>query len=129
MKKRIKDKWAKIAWEKTDCIHHYVGPRFLVTDDPYPIYNAEDYCKIGLFDITWSSPEETYPCENCKHFCMSAKKVREFRKLDKKIYRETKFYNMLERKAKQLGLTYDEYMKKYYNVTDYDFDEFDIIFK
>lgn len=35
-----------------DCAHHVVGENFLVADDPYPIYNHEDYCACGKFN--WS---------------------------------------------------------------------------
>ena len=35
-----------------DCSHH-VYDNFLVTDDPYPIYNTDDYCKLGKFNNTW----------------------------------------------------------------------------
>lgn len=45
MKKRIK--------KKGECAHYYLGESFLVTDDPYPIYNNELYCKLGKIDWSW----------------------------------------------------------------------------
>lgn len=54
-----------------DCSHH-VYEDFLVTDDPYPIHNTEDYCKLGKYDNTWLAPEKKVSlCENCKRFCAS----------------------------------------------------------
>lgn len=45
MKQRLRKK----AYE---CSHLFVGEDFLVTDDPYPIYNREFYCTIGKFNWT-----------------------------------------------------------------------------
>lgn len=39
----------KKAWE---CIYKHESKPFMVTDDPYPIYNQEEYCKIGKYDWT-----------------------------------------------------------------------------
>ena len=38
-----------------DCAHHVYKDVF-VTDDPYPIHNTEDYCKLGKYDNTWTPP-------------------------------------------------------------------------
>lgn len=69
MKKRIK--------KKGECAHYYLGEPFLVTNDPYEIYNSECYCKLGKFDYTWSSPELELPCRKCKRFKLSIAKKRE----------------------------------------------------
>ena len=62
-----------------DCSHH-VFEDFLVTDDPYPIHNTEDYCKLGKFNNTWAPPsEKVYPCEVCKRFCVSRPMIRKQR--------------------------------------------------
>ena len=72
MKKRTRKK-------AYDCSHHVLND-FLVTDDPYPIHNTEDYCKLGKFDITWSPPSDNpHPCENCKRFCASRPMIRKKR--------------------------------------------------
>lgn len=62
-----------------DCSHH-VYEDFLVTDDPYPIHNTEDYCKLGKFDNTWLAPEKKLSlCEHCKKFCASRPMIRKQR--------------------------------------------------
>ena len=64
--------------KKGECAHLQDGPRFLVTDDPYPIYNSELYCKCGHFDWTWGNHwSEEFPCDKCKRFTLSRKKIRE----------------------------------------------------
>ena len=74
-----------------DCSHH-VFEKFLVTDDPYPIYNNEDYCKLGKFDNTWLAPEKhLFLCENCKKFRGSRpmiRKQRERKAFNKEIEHE-----------------------------------------
>lgn len=61
----------RIRKKAYDCSHH-VYEQFLVTDDPYPIYNNEDYCKLGKFDNTWLAPEKKVNlCDTCKRFCAS----------------------------------------------------------
>ena len=65
--------------KKCECAHFYYGPRYLVTDDPYPIYNNDNYCKIGRFDWTWGSVGEYYPCIKCKGFKINRDKVRKRR--------------------------------------------------
>lgn len=72
MKKRIRKK-------AYDCAHH-VFEDFLVTDDPYPIHNTEDYCKLGKYDNTWLAPEKKVSlCEHCKRFCASRPMIRKQR--------------------------------------------------
>jgi hypothetical protein len=65
---------------------------FLVTDDPYPIHNTEDYCKLGKYDNTWLAPEKRLSlCENCKKFCVSRpmiRKQRERKAFNKEVERE-----------------------------------------
>ena len=74
--------------KKCECAHFYYGPRFLVTDDPYPIYNNEHYCKAGRFDWTWGNhADEPYPCEKCNGFTLSRPKIRERREEAKETRR------------------------------------------
>ena len=83
--------------KKCECAHYYFGPTFLVTDDPYPIYNNEHYCKAGRFDWTWGNHDgEELPCEKCKAFKISRKKIQEKRiliKEAKKILKEYRDYH------------------------------------
>lgn len=70
-----------------DCSHH-VYEHFLVTDDPYPIYNIEDYCKLGKYDNTWLAPEKKVTlCEHCNMFCASRPMIRNLRER-KAFYKE-----------------------------------------
>ena len=70
-----------------DCSHH-VFVDFIVTDDPYPIHNTEDYCKLGKFDNTWLEPDKKlYPCEHCNRFCASRPMIRKKREI-KAFYKE-----------------------------------------
>jgi len=72
MKRRIRKK-------AYDCAHH-VYEDFLVTDDPYPIHNTEDYCKLGKYDNTWLAPEKKVSlCEHCKRFSASRPMIRKQR--------------------------------------------------
>lgn len=89
MKKRIK--------KKGECAHYYYGDPFLVTDDPYPIYNSECYCKLGKFDYTWSSPELELPCKKCKRFKLSMAKQRENVRKYKEWRRESKLAERYEK--------------------------------
>lgn len=74
--------------KKCECAHYYFGPRFLVTDDPYPIYNNECYCKAGRFDWTWGNHDgEELPCDKCKGFKISRQKIHK-RRMEKKEYKE-----------------------------------------
>lgn len=78
-----------------DCSHH-VFEDFLVTDDPYPIHNTEDYCKLGKYDNTWTPPDKKLSlCENCRRFCASRPMIRKKREREQ-FYKEC-FSN--ERKA------------------------------
>jgi len=75
MKRRLRKK-------AYDCSHH-VYKDFLVTDDPYPIYNTEDFCKLGKFDNTWLAPEKKlFLCENCRKFCLSRPMIRKQREIN-----------------------------------------------
>lgn len=84
MKRRIRKK-------AYDCAHH-VYEDFLVTDDPYPIHNTEDYCKLGKYDNTWLAPEKKVSlCEHCKRFCASRPmilKQRERKAFSKEVERD-----------------------------------------
>lgn len=89
MKKRIK--------KKGECAHYYYGDSFLVTDDPYPIYNNEEYCKLGKFDHTWERPDKELPCEKCKRFKLSMAKQRENVRKYKEWRREFKLAERYEK--------------------------------
>ena len=85
-------KW-RIRKKAYDCSHH-VYESFLVTDDPYPIYNNEDFCKLEKFDNTWVAPDKKVSlCENCKKFCASRlmiRKQREEKERMREFHREWK---------------------------------------
>ena len=91
-----------------DCSHH-VYEDFLVTDDPYPIHNIEDYCKLGKYNNTWLAPEkEVYLCEHCKRFCASRpmiRKQREIKAFSKEVERE---YERNYRAAVRAGVAQNE---------------------
>lgn len=71
-------KW-RIRKKAYDCAHH-VSEDFLVTDDPYPIHETDNYCKLGKFSNTWLAPEKKVnPCEHCKRFCASRPMIRKRR--------------------------------------------------
>ena len=92
-----------------DCSHH-VYSEFLVTDDPYPIYNTEDYCKLGKSDNTWLAPENRVSlCNNCKRFCASRtmiRKQREIKAFNKEVKRE---WERNYRAAFRAGVAQNEY--------------------
>lgn len=63
--------------KKGECAHLQDGPRFLVADNPYPIYNRELYCKCGRFNWTLGNhSSEEFPCDECKRYTFSRKKIR-----------------------------------------------------
>lgn len=79
-----------------DCSHH-VFEDFMVTDDPYPIYNTEDYCKLGKFDNTWLAPEKKLSlCENCKKFCASRPMIRKQREIKTSIKESERAWRLME---------------------------------
>ena len=81
--------------KKGECSHLQDGPRFLVTDDPYPIYNSELYCKCGYFDWTWGNhSSEEFPCDKCKRFTISRKKIRETNREAKERKRNSVRYEL-----------------------------------
>ncbi len=110
MKRRLRKKAYR-------CAHLFEGDDFLVTDDPYPIYNREFYCTIGKFDWTWGNHyEEQLPCENCKAFKLSRRTVRWKREIDKSAKKSKQFSNHIERNAKRLGISDNDYLEKYYSI-------------
>jgi hypothetical protein len=112
------------SWRKRkkayDCVHRYESERFLVTDDPYPIYNQEEYCKIGKYDFTWCNRADCdYTiCEHCKCFKGSRAMNRKKNEVDKEIKEKMKFWSHCERACKQHGITPEEYADKFYFVSD-----------
>lgn len=64
---------------------HRDHERFMVTDDPYPMSDEYDMCKLGKFHIKhgWSDC-----CYGCKHYTLSKKSMREAmeRAKDHKLY-------------------------------------------
>ena len=84
-----------------DCSHH-VFENFLVTDDPYSIYNTEDYCKLGKFDNTWLAPEKRLSlCENCKKFCASRPMIRKQREIKTSIKESEREWRLMESSSAQ----------------------------
>ena len=97
-----------------DCAHHVVGENFLVTDDPYPIYNHEDYCACGKFNWTWGNHrDEEFPCEECRKFKVTKKMTRKVNKEKKKERRIYKFSNFIDKKAKILNKSVDDVINMY----------------
>ena len=101
-------KWRKRK-KAYDCSHH-VYERFLVTDDPYNIYNTEDYCKLGKFDNTWERPENKLQlCDTCKRFCASRPMIQKQHK-EKIRYKENmRYYKKNERIAFLQGVLQKDY--------------------
>ena len=91
-----------------DCSHH-VYEDFLVTDDPYPIHNTEDYCKLGKYDNTWSAPKKKVNiCEHCNRFCASRPMIRKQRER-KAYYKEAeRDWNRSYRAAVRAGVAKNE---------------------
>lgn len=81
-----------------DCAHH-VFDTFLVTDDPYPLHETEDYCKLGKFD----EPKDVFRCETCTKFCVSRPMIRKKREDDRRIREllrgDNKYYNEVFRQG------------------------------
>lgn len=76
MKGRILKKFSDI-----NCTHR-VYYQFLVTDDPYCIYNYEDFCKLHKYNLTWENPSnypDIHPCDQCKKKCISKRAIKEYR--------------------------------------------------
>lgn len=98
----------RIRYKAYDCAHH-VYKDFLVTDDPYPIRNTEDYCKLGKYDNTWTPPDKKVSlCEHCKRFCASRpmiRKQRERKAFNKEIERD---WNRNYCTAVRAGVAQDE---------------------
>lgn len=52
---------------------HRVQLDTLLTDDPYEIYQYEDYCKRGIYG---SEEIEDCKCDGCKNFALSRESMR-----------------------------------------------------
>lgn len=52
---------------------HRVQLDTLLTDDPYEIYQYEDYCKLGIYV---SEEIEDCKCDGCKNFALSREVMR-----------------------------------------------------
>ena len=78
-----------------DCAHH-VFDTFLVTNDPYPLHETEDYCKLGRYN-DFTDIFKLHPCETCTKFCVSRPMIRKKREDDKRlkeyIKEGNKYYN------------------------------------
>lgn len=69
---------------------HYHYERFMVTDNPYPIYDSDEYCKIKwkeLQDKTETNSENRLNyceiCSKCKHFTVTRPNIKKERKRKK----------------------------------------------
>lgn len=76
MNARQRMKYLKMGAE---CGHRNYS-RFMVTDDPYPMYDVEDECKLGKFYVRHGSSND---CLNCKHYTLSKKAMKDAREWDK----------------------------------------------
>lgn len=85
---KLKSRLAK-KYAFAPCIHR-VEERWMVTDDPYPIYDEECYCKMGHFDHSGYSGGYSHldngreeECVGCPYKQLTAKDKRDFLKLEK----------------------------------------------
>lgn len=100
-------KWRKRK-KAYDCSHHVLED-FLVTDDPYPIRNTEDYCKLGKYDNTWTPPDKKVSlCEHCKRFCASRQMIRKKRERKAFLKEAERDWNRNYRAAVRAGVAQED---------------------
>lgn len=71
------------------CCRHRMYSRFIVTNDPYPMYNEEDKCKLGKFRVRNGFSNE---CFYCKHYTLSKKSMRNAREWIKFKGKKKRYY-------------------------------------
>lgn len=72
---------------------HDKSYRFMVTDDPFPMYNDKFVCSLkGISIYNPYLYNEGIPCEKCKKFTVS-----------KKAIKESYLYNRERRRANRVG--------------------------
>lgn len=83
-----------------ECSHRYQNS-FLVTDDPYPMYDHEDYCKKRYneqFEELWEKEGMEAICQKCKGFTASRPCIIKERERKKHIKETERYYKKLDRK-------------------------------
>ena len=91
-------------WRKrkkvSECSHYYYDS-FMVTDDPYPIYDSEEYCKIRWRELQEKNERPDYCeiCNKCKHFTASRPNIRKERERKRRIKEEIRYWDKRARQA------------------------------
>lgn len=71
------------------CVHDK-SEVFQVTDDPYPMYQTLIRCsRKGIREFGENLEKD--PCDGCKMYQVSQKKIRDRRRFNKEFYRKYKF--------------------------------------
>ena len=85
---------------------HYHYERFMVTDDPYPIYDSDEYCKIKWKELQDKAeangenrPNYCEICSKCKHFTVTRPNIRKERDRKKEIKEIERYWKKQERIA------------------------------
>ena len=89
----------------SECSHRYQDS-FMVTDDPYPMYMDEDYCKKGYneqFMELWEKEGMEPICEKCKAFTASRPCIIKERERRQFIKETEQYYKKLDRKMYKDG--------------------------
>lgn len=77
------------GWEGAlPCIHLYKDSQLLTTD-PIPYYQYEEYCKIKDWEVMEDNGVEEYQfgyCTKCRHYCPRKEDIRKLHK-DIKIWK------------------------------------------
>lgn len=99
----------RISKKAYDCSHH-VENRFMVTDDPYPMYQTEDYCKLGKYDFTDPpyANVNVHPCCNCNRYCASRPMIRKQRETKAFLKEVKRDWNRNYRAAVRAGVAQEE---------------------
>ena len=97
--------------KKVSACSHYHFERFMVTDDPYPIYDSDEYCKIRWRELQKLSERPDYCeiCQKCKHFTISRPNIRQERERQKEMKETERYWKKQERKALRDGKYIDQF--------------------
>lgn len=94
----------------SECSHYYYD-HFMVTDDPYPIYDSEEYCKIRWRELQEKAeangdgrPNYCEICAKCKHFTVSRPNIRRERGRRKEMKENERYWRKREREAFRKGI-------------------------
>lgn len=87
MKNRIIKKHSK-SW----CSHNH-SYRFMVTDDPFPCYVKRFICSLKKIN-EFEHEMKTFPCDECRKYSISKKRIREENLKSREIKRWIKSGNI-----------------------------------